>query len=210
MKNLLRLAFGLKLEDELVASKGSAGRDGSCRECEGEQSAKGPVSTSRCYLFALILPFFQFEDFIEKRDYTGALAVLEFNRLAGDGDLQKTLSWIGYCAFHLGNHEKAMKTYSELLELEDPDPLDHIYLGCCMFYLGMYAEAEAEILKGPQVPLQTRLLFHLAHKLNDEDKLMQHHGKLKTCVEDQLSLASIHYLRSHYQGLCAIAQANDF
>jgi len=141
----------------------------------------------------------KFEDFIEKRDYQGALAVLEFNRLAGDGDLQKTLSWIGYCAFHLGNHEKAMKTYSELLELEDPDPLDHIYLGCCMFYLGMYAEAEAEILKGPQVPLQTRLLFHLAHKLNDEDKLMQHHGKLKTCVEDQLSLASIHYLRSHYQ-----------
>merc|ERR1711904_642791 len=79
------------------------------------------------------------------------------------------------------------------------DPLDHIYLGCCMFYLGMYSEAEEEILKGPAVPLQTRLLFHLAHKLNDEDKLMKHHGKLKTCVEDQLSLASIHYLRSHFQ-----------
>ena len=46
---------------------------------------------------------------------------------------------------------------------------------------------------------QVRLQFHLAHKLNDEDKLMVHHGKLKTTVEDQLSLASIHYLRSHFQ-----------
>jgi len=141
----------------------------------------------------------QFEDFVEKRDYQGALAVLEFQRLAGEGDQQKILGWIGYCAFHLGDHAKAMKTYQELLSMSDADPLDHIYLGCCMFYLGMYSEAEEEILKGPQVPLQTRLLFHLAHKLNDEDKLMKHHGKLKTCVEDQLSLASIHYLRSHFQ-----------
>ena len=143
----------------------------------------------------------QFEDFVEKRDYQGALAVLEFQRLAGEGDQQKILGWIGYCSFHLGDHAKAMKTYQELLSMSDADPLDHIYLGCCMFYLGMYSEAEEEILKGPQVPLQTRLLFHLAHKLNDEDKLMKHHGKLKTCVEDQLSLASIHYLRSHFQGL---------
>merc|ERR1711959_421399 len=63
----------------------------------------------------------------------------------------------------------------------------------------MYKEAEEEANKGPQCPLQVRLLFHLAHKLNDEDKLMVHHGKLKTTVEDQLSLAAIHYLRSHFQ-----------
>lgn len=28
---------------------------------------------------------------------------------------------------------------------------------------------------------------------------MQHHSQLKDVVEDQLCLASIHYLRSHYQ-----------
>jgi len=141
-----------------------------------------------------------FQDFIEKRDYAGALAILEFNKRSGEGgDIKDTLQWIGYTAFHLGDMKKSLETYQELLSYPDSDPLDHVYLGCCMFFLGMYKEAEEEANKGPAHPLQVRLLFHLAHKLNDEDKLMVHHGKLKTTVEDQLSLASIHYLRSHFQ-----------
>lgn len=48
-------------------------------------------------------------------------------------------------------------------------------------------------------PLQNRLLFHVAHKLKDEPKLMIHHSQLTDTVEDQLCLASIHYLRNHYQ-----------
>jgi len=48
-------------------------------------------------------------------------------------------------------------------------------------------------------PLQNRLLFHLSHKFNDEKRLMSYHANLKDVIEDQLSLASIHYLRSHYQ-----------
>ncbi|GFH15618.1 uncharacterized protein HaLaN_11872, partial [Haematococcus lacustris] len=44
-----------------------------------------------------------------------------------------------------------------------------------------------------------RILFHTAHKLNDEGKLMQYHQQLEETIEDQLSLASIHYQRSHYQ-----------
>jgi len=47
--------------------------------------------------------------------------------------------------------------------------------------------------------LKTRLQFHLAHKLGDEKKLMEYHQELEDVIEDQLSLASIHYLRSHYQ-----------
>jgi intraflagellar transport protein 56 len=47
--------------------------------------------------------------------------------------------------------------------------------------------------------LKTRLQFHLAHKLGDEKKVMEYHQELEDVVEDQLSLASIHYLRSHYQ-----------
>lgn len=48
-------------------------------------------------------------------------------------------------------------------------------------------------------PLQLRVLFHCAHKTNDEAKLMQYHQSLSTATEDQLSLASIHFQRSHYQ-----------
>ncbi|KAJ7397246.1 Intraflagellar transport protein 56 [Pitangus sulphuratus] len=51
----------------------------------------------------------------------------------------------------------------------------------------------------PKSSLQNRLLFHLAHKFNDEKKLMNSHQNLQDITEDQLSLASIHYLRAHYQ-----------
>ena len=39
-------------------------------------------------------------------------------------------------------------------------------------------------------------------QFNDEARLMSFHRHLKDVVEDQLTLASIHYLRSHYQVLC--------
>jgi len=55
------------------------------------------------------------------------------------------------------------------------------------------------IVLAPKGPLQNRLLFHLSHKFNDEKRLMGYHANLKDVIEDQLSLASIHYLRSHYQ-----------
>ena len=54
-------------------------------------------------------------------------------------------------------------------------------------------------MQGPRCALQTRILFHCAHQMGDEAKLMQHHQQLSVSTEDQLSLASIHYLRGHYQ-----------
>jgi hypothetical protein len=78
-----------------------------------------------------------------------------------------------------------------------------------------------KMIAGAPGRLQNRLLFHLAHKLNDENKLMIYHQKLTDDMEDQvqshlqhacssfkctltvrpiqLSLASIHYLRNHFQ-----------
>ena len=54
--------------------------------------------------------------------------------------------------------------------------------------------------KGPKSNnLKSRLQFHLAQKFNDEKELMTFHQQLKDVIEDQLCLASIHYLRSHYQ-----------
>lgn len=52
---------------------------------------------------------------------------------------------------------------------------------------------------GPKASLSNRLQFHLSHKFNDEKRLMGYHQNLRDQIEDQLSLASIHYLRSHYQ-----------
>lgn len=67
------------------------------------------------------------------------------------------------------------------------------------FSSGMYTEAQAIIEAIPNSTLKVRLLFHLAHKLNDEDRLLELHGSLRDVYEDQLSLASMHYLRAHYQ-----------
>ena len=47
------------------------------------------------------------EDFLLKRDFTGALALLEFKLKCRDGDTKDLLLWIGYCAFHLGNYRRA-------------------------------------------------------------------------------------------------------
>jgi intraflagellar transport protein 56 len=54
-------------------------------------------------------------------------------------------------------------------------------------------------MKGPENELQVRLLFHIAHKKNDEKNLMSYHQKLQETTHDQLCLAAIHYLRGHFE-----------
>lgn len=140
----------------------------------------------------------ELEEYLHKRDFTAAVALLEFKRHA-DGRQVKTLEWLAYCYFHNRDHEKALKLYRELAAGEDPDPMYHIYAAACLYYMGMYQEAQEEADKGPKCPLRTRVLFHLSHKLGDETKLMEFHQSLSDSTEDQLTLASIHYLRSHFQ-----------
>ncbi|ORX77761.1 tetratricopeptide repeat protein 26 [Anaeromyces robustus] len=162
------------------------------------------------------------ETFIDQRDYVGALTLLEFikaninnsdngpgsnnllNNLSNfsDNDLinENTIDlWIGYSAFHLGDYKKAMEIYLNMTKNPNCDPLIYLYLGCCYFFLGLYEEADKAAQKGPTCKLQNRLLFHLSHKFNDEKRLMSYHHNLQDVIEDQLCLASIHYLRSHYQ-----------
>ncbi|KHJ91726.1 hypothetical protein OESDEN_08399 [Oesophagostomum dentatum] len=79
---------------------------------------------------------------------------------------------------------------------ENPDL--PVYLGICYFYLGMYEDAKNSAEKAERTPLQNRLLFHVSHKLGEEKRLMAHHQLLGNTLEDQLSLASIHYMRMHY------------
>ena len=142
----------------------------------------------------------ELEDFLQKRDYSGAIALLEFMRNTGQG-LPMTESWIGFCAFHMGDYARAKHEYEKLLEKEKSKSVGEVftYLACCLFMLGMYKKAEDIALKGPKGPLQTRILFHIAHKMNDEDKLMNLHQQLQDVLPDQLCLASMHYMRNHYQ-----------
>ena len=64
-------------------------------------------------------------------------------------------------------------------------------IGVCMFYLGMYEEAQNIIEKLPESPLKIRLLLHLANKLENDERLMEILRSLRDTIEDQLSLAGI-------------------
>jgi intraflagellar transport protein 56 len=144
----------------------------------------------------------QLEEYIKNRDYTGALTLLEFNKRSDEIEedkKQQTLMWIGYCAFHIGDYPKSLTAYQEVLEGRDPPAETHLYIACCHYYMQSFKEAEQEAVKGPNCPLKNRILFHVAHRMNDEKKLMEFHQQLSDTKEDQLCLAAIHYLRNHYQ-----------
>ncbi|XP_076866288.1 intraflagellar transport protein 56-like isoform X7 [Brachyhypopomus gauderio] len=143
------------------------------------------------------------EDYLSQRDYVGAITLLEFQRSLGqtgeDADL-----WLAYCAFHLGDYSRALKEYKAMTEKPDCKADVWVYLACTLFFLGLYKEAQQAALKGSKCELQNRLLLHLAHKLNDEQKVLELHRDLQDVIEDQLSLASIHYMRAHYSDAIAI------
>ena len=50
------------------------------------------------------------DTFIQNGDFTGAIALLEFERRAGT-ETPMTLPWLGYAAFHLGDYKKAWTAY---------------------------------------------------------------------------------------------------
>merc|ERR1719240_2070672 len=75
----------------------------------------------------------------------------------------------------------------------------HAFKSCCYYALCQYQEAQDEARTAPECPLQHRIVFHTAHKKNDEALMMSQHQLLGDSVEDQLCLAAIQYLRSHFQ-----------
>ena len=142
------------------------------------------------------------QDFLNDRDYTGATSLLDFERNSGKAAKDVSL-WLGYSSFHAGDYKRALLEYDSIKEDKNFDK-DEILLNlaCTYFYLGMYNDADKalqSVSSKNKSQLKTRLQFHLSHKFADEKKLMSFHQELEDIVEDQLSLASIHYLRSHYQ-----------
>jgi intraflagellar transport protein 56 len=137
------------------------------------------------------------QEFVSKRDFTGALAVLDFKRRSGESDAD-TLEWIGYCAWHSGDFERALETFDELVTAS-PQPRYHVLRATCLFYLNRLDEAKDAAQQGDGSKLQLRLLFHLAQRQADEETLVSYHAQLEDVKLDQLSLAAVHYQRSHYQ-----------
>ncbi|KAI6218347.1 Tetratricopeptide repeat protein 26 [Aphelenchoides fujianensis] len=140
----------------------------------------------------------ELEQFLEVHDYIGAISLLEHKRQSGESDLTTSL-WLAYCACHAGDFKKAAEMYEWLLSQKNCPNEVFLYLGCCFFFMGMNEDARHTAERAPKSPLQNRLLFHIAHKMKDEKKLMLHHSLLKDTLEDQMCLAAIHFLREHYQ-----------
>ncbi|XP_031628758.1 intraflagellar transport protein 56 [Contarinia nasturtii] len=147
-----------------------------------------------------------FDELIMKRDYTGGIVYIRTllekeDHISGNDELSK--HWKTFCNFHLGNYKEALNEY-KCIKDSNTSRIDSntlmMNMAICQFYLGMYFESQSIVDDIPNNSLKVRLLFHLAHKLNDEDRLLELHGSLSLdTVEDQLSLASMHYLRAHYQ-----------
>ena len=183
------------------------------RKKDKKKEAVPEMSTllnNRDYLGAITLIEFERKMFMDKKQASGW-------HDAGNGNYQwveggkaqlthdearqdaERVMWLAYAAFHAGNYQQALDAYQSLLDKGSDDAMLHVYMGCCLERLGWHQEAEERAQKGPPCPLQNRLLFHLSHRVGDENKLMVHHQKLADTTLDQLSLASIHFLRNHFQ-----------
>ncbi|XP_044731989.1 intraflagellar transport protein 56 [Chrysoperla carnea] len=149
----------------------------------------------------------KFNDFLAKRDYTGALTFLEFKK-ANNSDVEIDL-WMGYCAFHLGDYKKAMEIYKRIYNNDKNAPNIAYNLACCYFYLGMNDESDKLLQIAPPSSHVIRLALHLAQRKGhagaggdsdiEEEELLRQHQRLHDSLPDQLSLAAVHYMRAHYQ-----------
>lgn len=137
--------------------------------------------------------------FMKKRDWLAALTLLECDRKYSHRNDLKTYLGIAYCAFHNGDYKKAMDIYDELMKRNDYDRNIHSFKACCMYALCNYKEAKVEAQKAEDSELKNRLLFQLAQKCGDENEIMSYHGALSNEIEDQLCMAALHYLRSHFE-----------
>jgi hypothetical protein len=52
------------------------------------------------------------ETFLDRRDYRGAITLLEFNVQAGLAERFVVLPWLAYSYFHLGDHKKVHRLFT--------------------------------------------------------------------------------------------------
>lgn len=73
---------------------------------------------------------------------------------------------------------KAIQIYDELIKKTDNKEY-YVYKACCFYALCQFDDSKREALKGTETDLQTRVLFHIAHKKNDQKNLMTYHAKIQ-------------------------------
>ena len=156
-----------------------------------------------------------FKEYIEKRDYVGALAILDFGRQENLTPVDKLL-WRGYCYSRLGgrtNCNLAKDAYLELLSgnfdgYDIPD-VTCLFLAIVYFHLGQYSDAEEMTLLCEQhSELKSRILLHLAQKTKDETKLAKHRLELSDSKDDVLSAAAVEFaFRHRYQEAVDVYQS---
>ena len=62
----------------------------------------------------------------QARDYTGALVYLDFARRGSEGEEEaRLLMWVGYCAFHGGQFQRAFDAYQVGFNSATPIPPPH-------------------------------------------------------------------------------------
>ena len=145
--------------------------------------------------------------FIENRDFSGAATFIDFivDEL-GQPRTNELMLWKGYSLFHLGEYSSAIDVYEELLKNDPDDIMLNLFISSCHYYNGDFDLAKQFADKGPSSDFRTRLLFHIAHKTGDEQELFQAHSQLVGTLENQLSLAAIHFMRGHFQDAIDIYQ----
>ncbi|OHT10892.1 TPR Domain containing protein [Tritrichomonas foetus] len=164
---------------------------------EKTPDVKTVIETNEQYIFK----------YIENRDYSGAATFIEFLRDELQVQYTKEIAlWHGYALFHLGQYSDAIEIY-EKLQVEDPnDQFLNLYLSSCHFYNQDFDKAHEYAQKGPDCDLKTRLIFHISQQRHDEEQLFQAHSQMIGTLENQLSLAAIHYTRSNFQDAIDIYQ----
>uniref|UniRef100_A0A1I8BXS7 TPR_REGION domain-containing protein n=1 Tax=Meloidogyne hapla TaxID=6305 RepID=A0A1I8BXS7_MELHA len=99
--------------------------------------------------------FKRLNKFLEKRDYMGAISLLEHKMMKNEknnsknNDEQLNLKlWLGYCHFHAANYRNAKSIYEQMLGDKHCPNEVYLYLGCSFFFLGLYENAKKVAEKG--------------------------------------------------------------
>jgi intraflagellar transport protein 56 len=140
------------------------------------------------------------EALLQRRDYAGAAELLRARRRADPGDYD-ALAWLAYSLAHAGKHAHAEEAFRQLEEYDSDSRAEHsVHRAVELLQLGRVHDAE-ELARENALPtaLKQRLLFHCAHRLGDEDELERQHQQLSESPEDQLAIASVHFLRGYYR-----------
>jgi intraflagellar transport protein 56 len=143
------------------------------------------------------------EEFINNADFTGGQVLAAFQMMGeerGDDDKAEGTGgdfreWLAYCSYHLGDFDKAYRTYEDVrTRAKTPVAAASATLACaiCAYKLGNYLDAQNLAATCPESPAKTRLLFHVANKMRDESTVFSLHRKLsEKDLLDQLSFAAL-------------------